>query len=278
MTEIKVDDDGGDTMTCILHNDHIFPVFNTRAITGLTSVKIREDDVLILGYPKSGNHWLWELTRQVLRGRVVEDDVVMNEMMMECAPEEKYADLPSPRILASNAPLSKLSPAIIQKKPKMITIYRNPKDVMASYYPFMTKLPFMKYTGKWENFVKPCALGKFCHGSWIDHVLSWEKVKKTYPEWPILTVFYEDLKEDPVEQLRRLCSFLDVKRSDEFLEEVVNICSFSKMKDIKSHSAVFRKGEVGDWKNCFTVAQSEWFDQLYQEKMSDCPLQFRYTL
>ncbi|XP_067670300.1 sulfotransferase 1B1-like [Haliotis asinina] len=278
MTETTVVDDGGDTMRCIQHNDHTFPMFNIRAITGLTSVKIRIDDVLILGYPKSGNHWLWELTRQVLRGRVVEDAAVMNEMMMECVPQETYADVPSPRILASNAPLSKLSPEIIEKKPKMIIIYRNPKDVMASYFPFITKLPLSCYTGKWENFLRPCALGKYYHGSWFDHVLSWEKVKKTYPEWPMLTVFYEDIKEDPMEQLRRLCRFLDVKRSDEFLSEVVNICSFNKMKDVKSHSAVFRKGEVGDWKNCFTVSQNEWFDQLYQEKMINSQLQFRYTL
>ncbi|XP_048252024.1 sulfotransferase 1A1-like isoform X2 [Haliotis rufescens] len=244
MTEITVADDGGDTMRCIQHNDHLFPVFNIQAITGLTSVKIREDDVLILGFPKSGNHWLWELTRQVLQGRVVEDDRVMNELLMESAPEEEYADLPSPRILASNAPLTKLSPEVIQKKPKIITVFRNPKDVTASFYSFALKLPFCKYTGKWENFVKPCVQGRFYHGSWMDHVLSWQKLRDTYPEWPILTVFYEDLKEDPMEQLRRLCSFLGVKRSEEFLKAVVNICSFDKMKDIKSHRAVFRKGAL----------------------------------
>ncbi|XP_046584475.1 sulfotransferase 1B1-like [Haliotis rubra] len=38
------------------------------------------------------------------------------------------------------------------------------------------------------------------------------------------------------------------------------------------------KGEVGDWKNYFTVAQNEAFDRLYKENMGDCDINFRYTL
>lgn len=37
-------------------------------------------------------------------------------------------------------------------------------------------------------------------------------------------------------------------------------------------------GKVGDWKNHFTVQQSEQFDEDYEKKMKNTDLQFRTVL
>jgi hypothetical protein len=37
-------------------------------------------------------------------------------------------------------------------------------------------------------------------------------------------------------------------------------------------------GEVGDWKNWFTVAQSEAFDAVYNDRMKESNWKLRYTI
>ncbi|XP_071092796.1 sulfotransferase 1A1-like [Haliotis cracherodii] len=120
------------------------------------------------------------------------------------------------------------------------------------------------------------------YGSWMDYVSDWEQVKKRNPDLPVLTLFYEDLKQDQMRGMRRMCEFLGVERTDDFLSRICDNTTLTAMRTLKINAfydgAVFRKGGVGDWKNWFTVAQNEWFDQLYQENMADCHLQFKYTL
>jgi len=41
---------------------------------------------------------------------------------------------------------------------------------------------------------------------------------------------------------------------------------------------VFVPGEVGDWRNHFTVAQSDLFDKFYEEELGNLNIPFKYTL
>ncbi|XP_046549802.1 sulfotransferase 1A3-like [Haliotis rubra] len=89
------------------------------------------------------------------------------------------------------------------------------------------------------------------------------------------------MKQHQMREMRKICEFVGVEKTDDFLSRVCankTMKAMGAMKKETRENGLFRKGGVGDWKNWFTVAKNEWFDQLYQEKMADCPLQFKYTL
>ncbi|XP_067648886.1 sulfotransferase 1A1-like [Haliotis asinina] len=280
---VEVADDGGDIAKIVHDHGFPLPIFSSETcIDDVRSVKIRDDDILICTYPKSGTHWVFEIARELLSGKITDDNVTKMQAFMEMVPEKGYAGLPSPRILSSHLLMKHLPDDVLNKKIKVIIVLRNPKDVAVSFYNFLKSLPYANYKGEWKNYLRPYFQGKFMYGSWIDYILDWEKVKQDNPDLPVLTLFYEDIKEDQMREMRRICEFLGVERTDEFLSKVCDNTTIASMRTLKkradSEIKVFRKGGVGDWKNWFTVAQNEWWDQHYQERMEDSPLQFKYTL
>lgn len=55
--------------------------------------------------------------------------------------------------------------------------------------------------------------------------------------------------------------------------------SFSTVKVTNQEVSPFiRKGKVGDWKNFFTVAQHEEFNEDYKQKMKNSKLHFQREL
>ena len=104
----------------------------------------------------------------------------------------------------------------------------------------------------------------------------------------VLIVKYEDMKEDPEGNVRKLAKFLEKDLSDAEVETIVHHTSFNQMKQNpmtqlsskqgynSNISEYIRKGCVGDWKNYFTVAQSEKFDAIIEEGLKGTGIKFRY--
>ncbi|KAG7268701.1 hypothetical protein CRUP_021384, partial [Coryphaenoides rupestris] len=90
---------------------------------------------------------------------------------------------------------------------------------------------------------------------------------------------------DLLTAVRRICSFLGKELTDTQLADVVTHSTFKNMRLIPQanyemvsddllnhHNGTFmRKGTIGDWKNHFTVAQNEVFDQVFQKEMKNFP-------
>ena len=52
--------------------------------------------------------------------------------------------------------------------------------------------------------------------------------------------------------------------------------SFANMHEINEFKGFFRKGQIGSWKDQFTVAQSEQFDRVCAERLQGTGLEFEF--
>ncbi|XP_028914037.1 sulfotransferase 1C4-like [Ornithorhynchus anatinus] len=255
----------------------------------------KPDDLLIATYPKAGTTWTQEIVDMIQQ----EGDVdkcrrapthQRNPFIEWIIPQfpsgvELALEMPSPRILKTHLPVQLLPPSFWEKNCKIIYVARNAKDNLVSYYHFHRMNKALPDPGTWNEFFENFLSGKVCWGSWHDHVKGWWEVKDKYR---ILYLFFEDIKENPKREIRKVMEFMGKKLPEEVLDKIVHHTSFDVMKanpmanyssipsKVMDHSVspFMRKGVVGDWKNHFTVAQNERFDEDYREKMADSPLVF----
>ncbi|XP_053376105.1 sulfotransferase 1C4-like [Mercenaria mercenaria] len=200
--------------------------------------------------------------------------------MIEVIPQEEMEKLPSPRVLNCHLPFRYLPKDM--KDCKTVLLLRNPKDTTVSSYHFMKGMKSMEYDGKFIDWLPVYLQGKLTYGKYADYLKEWEKALTDGVEFPLHVMFYEDLKLNGMNEMNRLLKFLDVDIDEQLKKDILEACGFEKMAVEKTLVAkdtikaifhpgfqFFRKGEIGDWKNWFTVAQNEMFDEVWNREMKD---------
>ncbi|XP_069733398.1 sulfotransferase 1C4 isoform X1 [Phaenicophaeus curvirostris] len=262
--------------------------------------KARPDDLLIATYAKAGTTWTQEIVDMIQQDGDIEKCRRATtyrrhpfiEWIIEEPPSERYCGLelaeamPSPRTIKTHLPVQLVPPSFWEQNCKVIYVARNAKDNLVSYYHFHRMNKGLPNPGTLEEFIEKFMAGKVLWGSWYDHVKGWWKAKDKHR---ILYLFYEDMKENPMREIQKIMKFLDKDMNQELLNKIIYNTSFEIMKEnpmanytkdfrgIMDHSVspFMRKGIVGDWKNYFTVAKNEKFDEDYRKKMADTSLVFR---
>ncbi|XP_038626032.1 sulfotransferase 1C4-like [Tachyglossus aculeatus] len=272
------------------------PVPTCRTWDRIWAFRAKPQDLLIATYPKAGTTWTQEIVDMIQQDGDVEKcqrapthlRSPFIEWIIPPLPSgvDSANTMPSPRILKTHLPVQLLPPSFWEQNCKIIYVARNAKDNLVSYYHFHRMNKALPDPGTWDEFFENFLSGKVCWGSWHDHVKGWWDVKSKHR---ILYLLFEDIKENPKREIRKVAEFMGKELPEEVLDKIVHHTSFDIMKanpmanyssipsQMMDHSVspFMRKGEVGDWKNHFTVAQNERFDEDYRRKMANTSLVFR---
>ncbi|XP_076427743.1 sulfotransferase 2A1-like isoform X1 [Peromyscus maniculatus bairdii] len=247
---------------------------------------IRDEDTVILTYPKSGTNWIIETVCliQTKGNPKWLQSVPIWERSPWIETPQGYSLLMNkegPHLITSHLPINLFPKSIFSSKAKVIYVIRNPRDVLVSGYFYYGKKNFMKNPVSLGTYIEWFLKGNVIYGSWFEHTRAWLSMRKRDN---FLLLSYEDMKKDTRRTVEKICDFLGKKLEPDELDLVINYSSLQAMKENRmSHlslvpqdvntnpSVLMRKGIVGDWKNHFTVAQAETFGKVFQEKMAGFP-------
>ncbi|KAJ4908757.1 Cytosolic sulfotransferase 1 [Raphanus sativus] len=253
-------------------------------------------------FPKSGTTWLKALTVALLERSndplnhpLLSDnphDIVPflenNLYLKSSSPDlTKYS---SPRLFATHMPLQTLKEGLRGSPCKIVFMCRNAKDALISMWYFVCKYQRVELTRTvLESLFESLCSGVAFYGPFWDQVLSYWRGSLEDPS-RVLFMKYEEMKEEPRVQLKRLAEFLGCPFTEEEeerggVDKILELCSLRSLSDLEVNKSgknvngvdykfYFRKGEVGDWKNHLTPEMESRIDVIFEEKLRGSGLSF----
>ncbi|KAM3862861.1 sulfotransferase 6B1 [Diretmus argenteus] len=241
-------------------------------LKALESFEAREDDIMLVAYPKCGFNWMVGVLRKILAAAMgVKLEARMPPLIEFFGPDvlQVMDQAPSPRCLGTHMHPDNIPASFYAKKTKMLVIFRNPKDTMVSFYHFCNNNPVFPSSRSWETFYSQFLTGDVPWGSYFDHALAWEK---RIDDPNVMIVTYEELNQDLSNGVRQISRFFGFSLTEEQIQKISEESTFTAMKESAAHGSlvdvIFRKGEVGDWRNHFTPEQSQEMDQAFNRHLA----------
>ncbi|XP_075696093.1 sulfotransferase 2B1 [Rhinoderma darwinii] len=252
--------------------------------------EVFDDDIYNVTYPKSGTNWMIEILNLIKNkgDHTISKTVPIytrSPWYEVVGSQEIIQKMEPPRIICSHLPHYIFAKSYFKSKAKIIYTMRNPRDVIVSLYHFTKILNIFEDAENLQKLLDDFIKGNVLYGSWFDHVKGWMQMKD---DSRFFFITYEELIQDLRGSVVRICQFLGQELNDAQIDLVVEQSTFKSMKENimsnwsqipsevmdQSKGSFLRKGISGDWKNHFTVAQSEFFDKIYHEKMKDININF----
>ncbi|XP_053552596.1 amine sulfotransferase, partial [Bombina bombina] len=166
------------------------------AVDAVEHFEVRESDVFLVTYPKSGTIWTQQIVSLIFNeGHRNGTEAIKNTERVPSIEYNlyniDYASRPSPRLLCSHLPYYLMPNGTRNHKGKIIYVARNPKDVLVSFYHFHKMMEKMDKVEDFERFFNLFTSGLVAAGSWFDHVKGWYSHCEDYN---ILLLTYEEMR------------------------------------------------------------------------------------
>ncbi len=238
--------------------------------------QIKEDDIFLVSYPKSGTTWLKFLLTAYVTGQPFDLSNDMRKVIPDMHGQQQWIDAKATsRIIKSHYPFQK-------SFPKIIYIARDGRDVAVSYFFYQKKFNKIHTDCSFSEFLAEFNAGNLPYGRWSDHVAKWiyKSNKKNFH-----LIKYENLLHDTYSELSKTLSFMtglpESRLNQERIHLAVNSTEFSKMKssekkntdtatDLKNSKqdiSFFRSGKAGDFENYFSSSELRRFNQIHKHAL-----------
>lgn len=187
----------------------------------------KKTDIIITPYGKSGTTWLQQMvhslrTRGDMNFREVTEVVPWLEMAYDLGLEIEGRQQWIPRAYKSH-----LSWDEVPKGGKYIYSFRNPKDVVVSYYHFFEDWLFESGAFSLGEFAEEFFLKREPPNRYWYHIASWWEQREN-PD--VLLLCFEEMKLNLPEAVRKVAAFIGVEMDDELFEIAVRHSSYEFMK------------------------------------------------
>ncbi|XP_042203819.1 sulfotransferase family cytosolic 1B member 1-like isoform X1 [Homarus americanus] len=271
---------------------HLIPFHQTAYLKEYFNFRFREEDVLVMTFPRSGTTWTQEIvwlmkhrvdvdaaqaTRLDDRVPFLEFDALQPPDVVEGGKDggvflEMAKNLDNPRTIKTHLPFSLLHPGILNTC-KVVYVARNPKDVCVSYYHQQRLVTLAEFLGTFPEYVDFWCRDLLLQAPYWGHIAEgWARRHHRN----VLFLLYENMKKDLLSELRRLNTFLETGLTEEELQKIAKFTSFESMKNRTSTNPMVeaqeagrfkkgekdfvRKGTTGDWINHFTPDLEDKFN------------------
>ncbi|XP_065201615.1 luciferin sulfotransferase-like isoform X2 [Planococcus citri] len=269
----------------------------------ILNMEIRKDDIWIISIPRSGTTWTEEmvwllcnnLNYDAAKGSILHKRFMYLELaaMMgdkKLADEfwtvDKVMNAESPRFIKTHVSLELLPKQLWTVKPKIIYVYRNPKDVVISQYHFVCMIN--GYEGTFEEWAEIFIRDECIYNPFWTHVLDFWEFQKTHD---VLFLTYEKMKEDLVSVVHKVADYLGTSLTSEQAKKLTQHLDYNSMKHNaavnqekqltafkiveKPEDANFiRKGCSGQWKEKMTPEMIVRFDNWSKQYIAGTDFNF----
>lgn len=208
-------------------------LYNRRRNKELNSLEFGENknEIFLVSYPKSGNTWVRILLANILNNNSTN---IINLKNVGNYLPDSHVEKQRNYIMNLESDFNQLKVKVVKshdrfsrfyKNKKVIYVTRNLKNVLPSYYYYLSS------RRKVEVNINDIYSGKISHsfGSWFQHLKNWIKKRNKN----ILFISYEDLKSNTNKELIKICNFIGIEFDVEKINHAVEYSSFSNMKKLE---------------------------------------------